>query len=159
MEHLQRTWKHHPLEHCPFLCSPGHWCDWSNSLLNSSHQWTHWLCVWHMYEEKKGWYAVKDNRELYILTTSLMVMVLNQRKMHKPWLNTSGKQRQFRCICTLSMCKKNHFNVDWDNSALRYFRIAEKCDTSHIQLHICFPAQEDFWIKCNGPPKMCKWEI
>lgn len=149
MEHLQRTWKHHPLEHCPFLYSPGHWCDWSNSLLNSGHQWSHWLCVWHMYEEKKGWYAVKDNREIYFLTTSLMVMVCNQREMHNPWPKASGKHLHIISL---------HLSVDWDNSALRYFRTAEKCDTSHTQLHICVPAQEDFWMKCNGPPKMCKWE-
>lgn len=106
MEHLQRTWKHHPLEYHPFLYSPGHWCDWSYSLFYSSCQWTRWLHMWHMHEEKKGWYAGKDIRVLYVLTTFLfqaLIMVHEQRDQHSPWMSSSRELRQYRCTCTLSL--------------------------------------------------------
>jgi len=38
--------------------------------------------MWHMYEEKKGWYAVKDVRVLYVLITFIfqaLQMVCDER--------------------------------------------------------------------------------
>lgn len=43
--------------------------------------------MWHVYEEKKGWYAIKGIRVLYVLTTFIfqdLGMVHDQRDLHSP---------------------------------------------------------------------------